>query len=78
MTDAFSLPSRYWRIVDTADGPRGYVEEDVDHEVGRTALLIIDALREGPRRWAGTPRADWHLHSASSRCGTSRENSSPQ
>jgi ureidoacrylate peracid hydrolase len=47
MTDSFSLPSRYWRIVDTAAGPRGYVEEDVEHEVGRTALLIVDAYGAG-------------------------------
>lgn len=42
-----TLPSRFWRIVETPDGPAGYGEEDVVLERGRTALLIVDVYGAG-------------------------------
>jgi ureidoacrylate peracid hydrolase len=42
-----TLPSRFWRIVDTPAGPAGYGEEDVVLEAGRTALLLVDVYGAG-------------------------------
>lgn len=42
-----TLPSRFWRIVETPDGPAGYGEEDVELDIQRTALLVVDAYGAG-------------------------------
>lgn len=47
MTNTISLPSRHWRIVDTNEGPRGYVDDLVQLPVDETALLIIDVYGKG-------------------------------
>ncbi len=47
MSTTLTLPSRYWRLVDTAAGPVGYVYEDVVLEAARTALLIVDVYGAG-------------------------------